>query len=336
MNTDDLREGLGDEARRQPPISPDFRPGVDQQVRRQRLRAAAVVTPLLILVLVAAVLLVPRGAQDTTVSAADGGPAGSVVPAPGSTVAEAPTTAAPTTSAPEVTIPTDPTTPPVSEAPTTPTTGQAGGDCGTITVTADHQAALDKAPLTCFAKALNADAGATLTVVLDQQAAGTITEQLVATPGKVVTVTAHGAITVKLPAMAFGNGGGGSAFPTDQVPANGDCGTITMSTGDKPSASEMKVGQCLLGAFTRGGTAHVAIVMTSADGGSMTADISVSAEHVLTMKLDGTVTMTLPAGMKVPEDLLSAIPSGKMGLGSMPGMGGFGGFGGKTTTTTTK
>ncbi len=349
MNTDDLRDGLGDEARRQPPISPDFRPGVDQRVRRQRLRAAAVATPAVILLLVVAALLVPRGPQETTVSAADGGAAGSVVPTTATSgttlVSEAPTTAStvltpPSLPATETTVPADPSGPastaPTTVPPTAPPAAPAGGDCGTIAVTATHKAAVDKAPMTCFINAVNADVAATLTVVLDQGAAGSITEHLANVPGHLVSITANGSVTMKLPAFSFG-AGGGSAFPTDSVPANGDCGTVTIEVGDKPSGSEMKVAQCILGAFTKGGTAHLTLVMTSPEGGSMNADLSISAEHVLSITLDGTLTMKLPAGMKVPDDLLSAIPSGKMGMGSMPGMGGFGGFGGgKTTTTTTK
>jgi hypothetical protein len=324
MNTDDLRDALGNEALRQPPVSPDFRSGVDRRVRRQRARAALAVGPAVVLLVLAAVVLVPRASNDTTLSTADGSTGTSAAPAP----TEAPNT---------------------TENAGTPSTSIGGGapaasvDCGTVTIEMVPSAEVPTDPFTCFFKAVNNDGAAALTIVTTSAEGGSITEHLTSAPGHVVTVAGSGSITAKLPALNFG-GGADNPFPGSAAPSSGDCGTITFPVPDLSTISpdrqgmpgssgmpgkggwstspDMKAMSCLVGALTSGGEAHLTINVQDTEGGTMTVSVAIGADHTLTLSLDGSLTVQLPADLKVPEDMLNAIPPGTLGMGQLvPGMG---------------
>lgn len=350
MNSDDFRRALHDHVGQQPPVSPDLRAGVDRQVRRQRLRAIAVASPAVVVLLLGAALLLPRGGQETTLSVADGGTGTTAV----TTTAPAPTT---------VTVPSKTTEPDASSKPTTtaPATTEPGATATTVTTAASGTpkdpvpcgqveiSTLDptslptgsNGPFACFIKAFNAGAPTDLAIIVHGPDGGTLTEKLSATADHRLTVTANGSMAVKLPAFNLGGGGGG-LVPDDSTSA-GECGTITVDLADKNAEKpDAKVLKCLMAGFMGGRSAHVTFVMHDAQGGTMTSSITLSGtDHVVTVTMDGTTTVKLPDHLKVPEDVLNAVPSGHMGLNGM--MGGLGGLGGTwgggdhdTTPTTDK
>jgi hypothetical protein len=315
MNSDDLRNALGNEAAQQPPVSTDLRAGVDRRVRRQRLRAVALVAPAIAFVLVAAVLLAPRGSNDTTLATADGNNGTSVATTTTVPAIEDPGT--PTTVATGVPSPTDPTS----------------VDCGTVNVGMTMTDAIETDRFDCFFKGFNGDGTTYLTVVMAGPGGGAITEKLTSAPGHTLTVAGSGSMTAQLPALNFGGGGSDNPFPG--AATGGDCGTIhvpvpatwTVSSADPSSPPPsgfpgMKAMSCLLGAITGGGEGQVVLEVGDESSGIMTVTISIGADHVLTMSVDGQITMHLPADLTVPEDLLNNIPPGALGMGQMvPGMG---------------
>lgn len=342
MNTDDFRNALHADAAHQPPITPDLRAAVDRQVRRQRLRAIAVASPAVVVLLLGGVLLLPRGGQETTLSAADGGTGTTVVTSalPASTTSTStattePSTTEPSTTEPAATVPstTVPVPPPTTVAPTTVTTATGALTCGTVEIKTLDAKSLDTSqsgPFTCFMKAFNAGVQTDLTIVVSGADGGGLTERITATPDHLLTVTANGSMTVKLPAFNLGGGnGGGGLVPADPAGVS-DCGTITIDmAATAPGKPDPKMLTCLMSAFTGSGSAHVTFVMRDRTGGTMTSSVDLSGtDHVLTVTMDGTTTIKLPDHLQVPDDVLKVMPHGSMGLnGIMGGMGGWGGFG---------
>lgn len=345
MNSDDFRNALHNDAAHQPPITPDLRAGIDRQVRRQRLRAIAVASPAVVVLLLGAAVLLPRGSQDTTLSVADGG-AGttvvtSVVPA-STTSAPAASSTSPSSTEPPTTETTTATTDPdtggsaTTAAPTTATTMPSGPvSCGTVDIKTVEGTSLDKSesgPFSCFIKAFNAGVQTDLTIVVSGADGGRLTERITATADHVVTVTANGSMTVKLPAFSLGGGhGGGGLVPDDSSNGARDCGTISIDLGSRSDAKpDPKVFTCLMSAFAGSSSAHVTFVMHDQQGGTMTSSVDLNGtDHVLTVKMDGTTTLKLADHLQVPGDVMKAMPDGSMGLNElMNGMGGsWGGFG---------
>lgn len=329
MNTDDLRDALAHDVSTQPPVADGFEVGVQRRVRRRRRQAVAVAVPVVALVVVGAALVRPVAAPDATLATADAtgasAPFGTV---PGTTPA--------TTVAPPSTVAVPGVTEPGAPTPSTPTTAPApgGGDCGTVTLATAPAAnpTFDTGPFTCFTMAFNADQAATLTVVATSGTTGTATNRLTTSPGHVLTVSVDGDMTVKLPAFALGGEGG----VTSGEPApSKDCGTVTVSTASlqqapadiAPNTDKTEV-QCLVSAVLQGGAARLTMVVTGDLGGSITTVVDVAADHAVTVTSHGTITMQAPAELKVPEDVLRAIPTAGAGLSGVPGLGGTGGFGG--------
>ena len=346
MNADDFRQALHADAAHQPPISPDLRANVDRQVRRQRLRAIAVASPAVVVLLLAAALLLPRGGQETTLSVADGGTGTTVTTAvPPSVVTSIadPSTSEPTTTETAV----DATsTVPDATTPTSPATTAAPGtsvSCGTVEIASLDPTSIpkgDDSPFACFIKSFNGGVQTDLTIVVTDANGGRLTERISASPDHLLTVEAHGSMTIKLPPFNFGGGGGG--LVPDDSDAGGNCGTITVDlaemggwgTKDDPAnmQPEAKVFKCMFSAITGSGSAHVDFVVHDGRGGTMTSAMDLrGSDHVLTVTMDGTATVKLPDHLKVPEDVLNAMPSGHLGLnGMMQGMGGtWGGWPGK-------
>src|SRR4051794_7866430 len=158
MNTDELRDALTRDAHDQPPTSPGFAAGVERRIRRQRVNAALIAMPFVVVVLLAAAVLGTRGTRDATIATADSATGTSVPPsvttAPSTTTA--PTTAVPTTAAtsPTTAVATteDPATTqavaPASTSSSAPTTTAAarGGACGTVSLSADPNAQFETGP----------------------------------------------------------------------------------------------------------------------------------------------------------------------------------------------
>jgi hypothetical protein len=335
MNTDDLRDTLADDVRRQPPVTPAFEAGVQRRVRRRRLQTAAVLTPLVALVVVGAALARPTTSPDATLATADAtatasAPGSSVVPGTVPVTSVAPTTsAAPATSvvpAPDAPKADDPAVP----APTTTSTVPApvaGGDCGTVTMTGAPGATPgpDTAPFTCFIRAFNADVAASLSVVGSSPGNGALTSRITTAPGHVMTVATDGTMSIKLP--AFPHSGQGGVVAGDETPGSGDCGTITLSTGAKP-ALDSAVTRCIVSAFMHGTAAQLTVIVNGDLGGAITTSVTLAADHTVTVTSNGTIRVQAPAGLTVPEDVLRAIPAGGSGLEGVPGLSGAGGFGG--------
>lgn len=70
------------------------------------------------------------------------------------------------------------------------------------------------------------------------------------------------------------------------------------------------------------------MVVTGDLGGSITTVVDVAADHAVTVTSHGSITVQAPAELKVPEDVLRAIPTAGAGLSGVPGLGGTGAFGG--------
>lgn len=329
MNTDDLRDALAHDVSTQPPVADGFEAGVQRRVRRRRRQAVAVAVPVVALVVVGAALVRPASAPDATLATADApgasAPFGTV---PGTT----PATVAPpsTVATPGVTEPGAPT----ASTPTTAAPAPGGGDCGTVTLATAPAVnpTLDTGPFTCFTTAFNADQAATLTVVATSGTTGTATNRLTTSPGHVLSVAVDGDMTVKLPAFALGGEGGVTSGEPE--PAK-DCGTVTVSTASlqeapadiAPNTDKTEV-QCLVTAVLQGGAARLTMVVTGDLGGSITTVVDVAADHAVTVTSHGSITVQAPAELKVPEDVLRAIPTAGAGLSGVPGLGGTGAFGG--------
>lgn len=349
MNSDDFRQALHADAAQQPPISPDLRAAVDRQVRRQRIRAIAVASPAVVVLLLGAALLLPRAGQDTTLSVADGGTSTTAVTTtvPPSVVTSTPGTAA--SSPPNTFDPatTETTVDSTSTVPGATTTAPAGPtSCGTVEVDPSDPSKLptgDTGPFACFIKAFNARTQTDLTIIVHGTDGGQLTQKLTATPEHLLTVVANGSTTIKLPAMPFGTGNGGGGLVPDDSSTGSDCGTINVDTSamggwdskdpsDDPANMhpDAKVFKCLLNAVMGSSSAHVNFVVHDGKGGTMTSSIELNgADHQLTVNLDGTLTVQLPDHLKVPEDVMNAMPSGHLGIGGLTkGLGGVGGWDG--------
>jgi len=309
MNSDDLRAALQTEAQQQPALSPDFRSGIDRRVRGQRMRAVMLATPAIALIVLAAVVLMPRAGDEATVSTADGATAGTGV----------------TTTSAAGTDPSVTTTGPA-------TTGSTS--CGTVNVSLPASVDVDTAAFTCFIDRFNADAAADLTIVMTSATGGSITQRVSTEPGHLLTVEANGSISTKLPAFSLG-GGKDDAFPGATTDGEGDCGTFTImvpdletpsdttATTSVPGAAEADAMECLLVAFTNGTVARLTLAMGSVDNATMTVSLTISDDHVLTLELDGTMRMHLPNDLAVPQDLLNAIPPATVDAWQvLPGIGG--------------
>ena len=127
-----------------------------------------------------------------------------------------------------------------------------------------------------------------------------------------------GAVTTALPA---GITSIASLFPYDPLPADGDCGTVEvpLDNGTIPSGTgladiDVQVMSCVLGAATSNRPGHLRVVMRSPQGGDITADVSIAGASSITISMVGTIEVSLPSGLAVPDDLLKAIPSGSMGM----------------------
>jgi hypothetical protein len=326
MNTDDLRHVLADDSARQPEVSPDFTAGVQRRVRRRRVQTAVVLTPLVALVVVGVAIARPGPAPDATLATADGGAAGTTVP--GTAPATTSTTAAPVTvpgpGEPPATLPDAPTVPDPAPAPS------AGGDCGTVTVDeslATSRTTPDLGPLTCFVTAFNARQAASVTVVTTLAGSGSTTSRIATTADHVLTVSADGTTTMKLPPFSLGGEGG---VVSGDAGALQDCGTLTVSKATAEGASDPTkafggaAGSCLVQALLQGSPARLTTVVEGDLGGAITSAIEVTADHTVTVTTSGTVTVQAPAELRVPEDVLSAIPAAGTSLSGLPGLGGLG------------
>jgi hypothetical protein len=291
----ELRSLLEAEALRQPPVSSDLRAGVDRRVRRHRVRLAAFAAPVVALVLVGAVLLAPRSTPDATVATAS---------EPTAQEGETPAPPATDEPAPEV----------VTPAPA------ANPDCGTVELGPDR---LDPetGPLDCFIAAFNAGTDAQLVVLMHGPDGGTLTETITTAPGKQVEVVVDGSISIQLPSMSFGSGGG--LVPADPEGGGGDCGTITVTEGTQPEQMDPAIVTCLIGLFTSGSEGGLTLVTNDATGGTMTVRLDVSASHLVTVTINGTLTQTL-SELTIPSDLTAQLPPNGIGLDEL-GVGGLGG-----------
>jgi hypothetical protein len=334
MNTEDLRDALARDAQDQPPAAPGFTAGVERRIRRQRINAALIATPFLVVVLLAAAVLGTRGSRDATIATADSATGTSVPtsvttaqPVTTTTTAPVTTTAAPTsvatTEAPTTTAPAPTTT----AAPPT-TAAVAGGACGTVTLAADPNASFDTAPFTCFLKALKAGVPADLVVRVTTPQGGSFTDHLSTGADHVLTATVDGSMTMKLPSFSLG-GGGGPASGSSAGSAGGDCGTVSITpttngSTDLSKQIDQKAMQCVVAAFMTGSPASLQFVVNGQLGGAITTSIELGADHQVTVTSNGTIKVQLPAEINVPEDLLNSIPPGNMTLSQIPGLSGFG------------
>jgi len=347
MNTEDLRDALNRDAQDQPATAPDFAAGVEKRIRRQRINAALIATPFLVMVLLAAAVLGSRGSRDATIATADSA-AGTSVPttAVATTVAPTTSTAAVTTVAPTTTAAETPASttvasnaPTTTAAPTTTTAPVAGGACGTVQLTADPNAAFDTAPFTCFLKALKAGVPADLVVHATVPQGGSFTDHLSTGADKVLTVTVDGNLSMKLPSFSLGNGGG-PASGANAGTAGGDCGTISITptangSTDLSKDIDQKAMRCVVAAFMTGSPASLQFVINGQLGGAITTSIELATDHQVTVTSSGTIKLQLPADVNVPEDLLNSIPPGNMTLNQIPGFSGFGKRCGLHTQATT-
>ncbi len=336
MNTEDLRDALARDARDQPPTAPDFAAGVERRIRRQRVNAALIATPFLVVVLLAAAVLGTRGSREATIATADSA-TGTSVPTSVTTTepkvtttTAAPTTTVAPTSVATTEVPATALAPTTTAAPatTTTTTAVAGGACGTVTLAADPNASFDTAPFTCFLKALKAGVPADLVVRVTTPQGGSFTDHLSTGADHVLTATVDGHLTMKLPSFSLGSGGG-PASGSSAGSAGGDCGTITVTptangSTDLSKQIDQKAMQCVVAAFMTGSPASLQFVVNGQLGGAITTSIELGADHQVTVTSSGTIKVQLPAEVNVPEDLLNSIPPGNMTLNQIPGLSGFG------------
>lgn len=335
MNTDDLRAALQDEAERQPAVSPAFDAGIAGRVRRQRALKALALIPVLAVVVLGAALVMARGSGDATVQTADGGAGTSVAPPATSVVPDTKPRWKGKGVDEDRVPPAAPSTEPSTTAP--PTTSAPGaapvnGACGTVTIAMTGAANVDTAPFTCFLRALDAGVPADLTVVVTGPEGGQLTDRITTDgPGRMMTVSVEGSMSVDLPDFSFGSGGG-PASGDAAGSGGGDCGTTSVSisaTGAKGGAvkPDTKAMQCLANAFLGGQPATLILIVQDQRGGAIDTTIDLSTDHRVTVTSSGSITLQLPEGLRVPEDLINAIPPGVMGLNAIPGLSGFGGLG---------
>lgn len=289
----ELRALLDAEARRQPPVSPDLRSGVDRRVRRHRTRLAVAVAPVLAVVLVGAVLLAPRSTPDATLQTA-AEPTESTEP--GEVVAPEPSVPAPA----------------------------ADGfvDCGSVEL-GPERIDPETGPIDCFIEAFNADGDARLVVLVNGPDGGTLTETVTTAPGRQVNVAIAGSLSVQFPDVGFGTGGGG-LVPAEPDGPGEDCGTFTYVEGTTAQEPSDEAISCLLGLFLSGSGGGFTAVTTDATGGTLTMRVDLSAERLLTVSFDGALTQTLPAELVVPADLTDQLPPNGFGLDEL-GLDGRGG-----------
>jgi hypothetical protein len=288
-STDDepqLRALLGDEARRQPPVSPDLRAGVDRRVRRHRMRVAAVVAPAVALVLGGAVLLAPRATPEATLQTA----AGSEEPAAESAAEPAPV----------VTV----------------------TDCGTVEL-GPERVDPEAAPLDCFIAAFNAGTDATVTVLLHGPDGGTITEQVATAPNKQISITSSGSASIQMPNISFGSGGGIVPADPEGDGSTTNCGDLTWTEGQTaaPDVPPDMV-ECLVDLTLQGGAGRFSITSHDAAGQTLAVVVEISSDRLVTVSVDGAVTQTLP-DLTIPSDLTSHLPPNGFGIPDM-GLGGMG------------
>ena len=287
-----LRSLLQTEAQRQPPVSADLRAGVDRRVRRHRIQLAVLVAPVVAIVLVGAVLLAPRSTPDATLD----------------------TAAATATQDGE----TDPTVPEVAPP-------VDSSDCGTVEL-GPERLDPETAPIDCFIERFNAGADAQLVVLMQGPDGGTLTETVTTAPGKQVTVTVAGSVSMQLPELGLGTGGG--LVPTEpDAEATGaqDCGTLTFTEGSAPAQIAPETMSCLFGLVTSGSGGGLTLVTNDATGGTMTVDIDISSSNLITVAVDGSLTQTL-AELTIPSDLTSQLPPNGIGIDELLNMGGAGDF----------
>lgn len=294
----ELRALLAAEARRQPPVSPDLRTGVDRRVRRHRLGLAALAAPVVVVLLVGAAFLGTRSSGDATLdtaaqTAAQDGEEGS--PAP-----EVP-----------------------SGDPAVPAPVAGGGDCGTIQLGPDRIDP-ETGPIDCFIEAFNAGTDARVVVVADSPDGGTLTQTVVTAPNKQITTTVDGSLSVQLPDLGgFGKGGGGLVEPEPEGPPV-DCGVVTVSEETASTPMPPEVTSCLLELLTSGSGGGLTLVASDATGGTLTIRVDISSDQLLTMTIDGELTQSLPAELTIPSDLTDQLPPNGFGLDELGlGSGGF-------------
>ena len=273
-----LRSLLEAEARRQPPVSSaDLRAGVDRRLRRRRVQMAAVVVPVVALVLVGAALLAPRSNPDATLD-----------------------TAAQTTGqdGPDEAAPAEP-----------PATTQV--DCGSVSLGPDRVDP-ETGPMDCFIEAFNGGTDARLVVVTEGPDGGTLTQTVTTAADGHLAVAAEGTLSVQLPNLGFG-GGGGLVQPEADGPGT-DCGTITITEDSAHDALSSEVTTCMARLFTSGSGGGVTLVAQDAFGGTMTLRVDLSADALLTVTVDGQLTQAVPEGLTIPSDLTSKLPPNGFGL----------------------
>ena len=276
-----LRAMLDAEARRQPPVSTDLRAGVDRRVRRHRIRVVAMVAPAVVLVLAGAVLLAPRSNPETSLQTA----AGTEEPAA------------------------DPAEP----------AGPTVADCGTVEL-GPERIDPETGPIDCFIAAFNDGTDAQVTVLVNGTDGGTITETVVTAPNKQVTITSSGSMSVKLPNLSFGSGGGIVPADPEGDGAPIDCGSITFVEGQPAQDVPPDMVRCLVDLTVKGGEGGFSISTQDAAGQTMAVDVEIGADHVVTVSVNGSITQTLPE-LTIPSDLTAHLPPNGIGLDSL-GLGG--------------
>jgi hypothetical protein len=306
MNLDDLRQGLAYGAVNQPPPSPGLRDGVTQAVRRQRQRLWLAAAPVGLVVFLGGAAL---GASQRDVATLD---TVSDPPVPSTVVPDEPEPSPPTTvpepegEPSELPVVTEPEAEdePAPEEPADST----GGDCGTVTVDAsDLDALADEptAPLECFAQAVEADAAAQLTVVLETSD-GSMTAVLTSAPGHRVTLGLDGEITTDLPDVADMIG---EWFPDDDDGEPDHCNVeVDVSTMGWQALDELDfeaVG-CVLDVALSGDGGTIATHLVDGEGGELVLTLDIGDD--VTLAADGEITVDVPDGL-MPSEVLELIPS---------------------------
>jgi hypothetical protein len=306
MNLDDLRQGLAYGAANQPPPSSELREGVSSAVRRQRQRRWLAVAPVGLVIFLGGTAL---GASQRDVATLD------TVSDPTVPATAAPSEPEPNEPQPTLTLPEpegEPSAPPVTDpeppAPDEPA-GSTGGDCGTITVDAPEFEQLPDEPtepLECFARALEADAAATLTVV-GETPDGSMTAVLTSAPGQRVTIAMDGEITADVPELADLLG---DWLPDDDDGAPDHCeveldvsalGWETLGDVDFESIG------CVVDAALSGDGGTIAIHLVDDEGGDLVLTTTFDEDQV-TVAAEGAVTIDVPDEL-LPSELLDLIPS---------------------------
>ena len=307
MNTDDLRNQLGNEAGTQPPVSGEFREEVDHEVRRQRMRAAAALAPLAVVVVVLGALVVTRRSPDATVAtagdAATPGTAGST---------QAPSPQSPGTSTTQAPSPpnTNNTAGPAGSSTSNPT-ATPNTSCGTVTLSMMAKSLPDPKAFTCLMEAFNRNATASLVVVMESPDGGSITSTVTTASGHLVKLDTTGTMTVKVPGLSLL---GKLGNPNDSGgPTDGACGTITI-TPDEHKLPDMTAARCLLDAVRSGADATFTIIVKGADAGSMTTAMHIASDQTITISVGGSWSVKLPDDLTIPDSIINAIPPNNLGL----------------------